>query len=124
MFRRGLPVALLGAVALVLAACTEDGRGMPVTGGAGCNTNFRVVNNSSGVVNNLYFSHSSLSGWGVDQLGSNVLAPGRSASYRAANAGNYDFRVVWSNGRAAELRQVNICRASQVIVTDGGLRAI
>jgi hypothetical protein len=124
MLRRALPAALLGAAAFVLAACTEDSRGGPVTGSAGCDTSFRLVNNSSVTVRNLYFSHSSRSGWGVDQLGANVIAPGRSATYRAANAGSYDFRVVWANGRAAELRQVNICRASQIIVTDGGLRAI
>jgi hypothetical protein len=44
-------------------------------------------------------------------------------NYRAANTGAYDFRVVWTNGRAAEIRQVNVCRASRITVTDRGLIA-
>jgi hypothetical protein len=59
----------------------------------------------------------------VDQLGQSVLPPGRFVNYRASNAGNYDFRVVWTNGRAAEMRGVNICRASQITVTNSGLVA-
>ena len=120
MHRRLLP-ALAGLAALGLAGCVDDRQ--PVASGAGCDTSFRVVNNSSGVVERLYFSHSSRSGWGNDQLGSSVLAPGRLVNYRAANAGNYDFRVVWTNGRVAELMGVNICRASQITVTDRGLLA-
>lgn len=90
---------------------------------ASCDTSFRVVNASSGTVERLYFSHASLGGWGTDQLGTTVLPPGRAASYRAANTGRYDFRVVWAGGRAAELRGVNICAASTITVTNGGLRA-
>lgn len=89
----------------------------------GCDTRFQVVNNSSLTVMQLFFSHSSINSWGVDQLGQNVLPPGRVWNYRANNAGNYDFRVVWQNGRAAELRRVNICAASRIVVTNAGLYA-
>jgi len=89
----------------------------------GCDTRFQVVNQSSLTVMQLFFSHSSLANWGVDQLGQNVLPPGRAWNYRANNAGNYDFRVVWQNGRAAELRRVNICAATQIVVTNQGLFA-
>lgn len=124
MRRRVLPAVLLGVTSLALAACTEDSRqSAVVVPSQACNTAFRVVNNSSGTVQNLYFSSSGRSAWGADQLGTAVLGPGRFVNYRAAQAGNYDFRVVWMNGRAAELRQVNICRASQIIVTDRGLIA-
>jgi hypothetical protein len=88
-----------------------------------CDTSFRVVNNSTMTVERLFFSHATRGNWGADQLGQNVLPPGRSASYRAANTGAYDFRVVFANGRAAELRGVNVCAASTIIVTNGGLRA-
>ena len=88
-----------------------------------CDTRFTVVNNSSLTVYQLFFSHASLANWGADQLGANVLPPGRYTNYRAANAGLYDFRIVWQNGRAAELRQVNICRASRIVVTNSGLYA-
>ncbi|MBS7809876.1 hypothetical protein [Roseococcus pinisoli] len=88
-----------------------------------CDTSFRVVNNSSYIVNQLYFSHSSLGSWGADQLGASMLYPGRYVNYRASNPGAYDFRVVWNNGRAAEIRGVNLCVASQITVTNAGLRA-
>jgi hypothetical protein len=123
MMRRRL-VPLLGMVGL-LAACVDQQpqRQVVVVPSQACNTAFRVVNNSSATVERLYFSHSSLGGWGADQLGSSVLPPGRMVSYRAANTGNYDFRVVWRNGRAAELRRVNVCAASQITVTNNGLYA-
>jgi hypothetical protein len=122
--RRVLSAALLGAAALTLAACQQEpAQRVVVVPSQACNTAFRVVNNSSVTVGQLYFSHSSLSGWGTDQLGRNVLPPGRFVNYRAANTGNYDFRVVWTNGRAAEIRGVNVCRASQITVTNAGLIA-
>ena len=124
---RRLALGSLAAAALMLGACTPQQPQQvvvvqqPVT--QACDTSFVVVNNSSVTVERLYFSHSSLGAWGADQLGQSVLPPGRNVSYRAANAGNYDFRVVWTNGRAAEVRGVNICRASRITVTNGGLLA-
>lgn len=122
--RKLLSPALLGVAALALAGCQEEPRRSAViVPTQACNTAFRVVNNSSGTVGQLFFSHASLGGWGADQLGRSVLPPGRYVNYRAAHTGAYDFRVVWTNGRAAELRQVNVCRASQITVTDRGLFA-
>jgi hypothetical protein len=117
---------LLGFAALGLLACTEDARRPVATTVVqpSCDTSFRVVNQSSLTVAQLFFSHSNLGAWGNDQLGASVLPPGRFANYRAANTGSYDFRVVWQNGRSAELRRVNICAASQIIVTNNGLQAI
>lgn len=124
MQRRIFGLALAGFAMLGLAACQQEpARTVVVVPSQACDTSFRVVNNSSGTVERLYFSHSSQGGWGADQLGTSVLPPGRVVSYRAANAGNYDFRVVWANGRAAELMRVNVCRASQITVTDRGLLA-
>jgi hypothetical protein len=88
-----------------------------------CNTDFRVVNQSGRTVERLYFSHSSLGSWGNDQLGQSVLPPGRQVSYRAANEGAYDFRVIWNNGQEAELRRINVCAASQITITSRGLVA-
>jgi hypothetical protein len=109
------------AVALGLVACAPTQS--VVVQERGCDTSFRVVNNSSGTVERLYFSHASQSGWGNDQLGDQVLPSGKSASYRAANTGAYDFRVVWANGRAAELRRIDICVASTITIHDSGLSA-
>jgi len=122
--RRFLGIALAGFASMGLAACQQDPRStvvaVPV---AACDTSFSVVNNSSLTVRELYFSHSSLRGWGNDQLGSSMLPPGRFVNYRAANTGAYDFRVIWTNGQAAEIRGVNVCRAARITVTNRGLQA-
>ena len=130
MFRRTLPaaMALLGAAAVSACAPQTVYVPQPVAVGPApirqaCNTQFQVVNNSSRTVLTLQYSHSSLANWGADQLGQNVLAPGRVWNARAANTGNYDFRITWVGGGAAELRQVNICVASQIVVTNRGLIA-
>ncbi|NKE46587.1 hypothetical protein HB662_17530 [Roseomonas frigidaquae] len=117
-------IGALGAAALALSGCVQEPqRSVVVVPSQSCNTAFRVVNASSRTVERLYFSHSSMNGWGNDQLGSSVLLPGRQVSYRAANTGNYDFRVIWNNGQAAELRRINVCVASRITVTNSGLRA-
>lgn len=130
MLRRFLPaaMALLGAAAVSACAPQTVYVPQPIAVGPApiqqsCNTNFQVVNRSSRTVLTLQYSHASLANWGADQLGQNVLAPGRVWNARAANTGNYDFRITWVGGGAAELRQVNICVASQIIVTDRGLVA-
>ncbi len=128
MFRRKFTAlaALRGAAAV--AACAPQTvyvpQPMPMAPApVACDTRFQVVNNSSLTVMQLYFSHASRNDWGVDQLGQNVLPPGRVVNYTANNAGQYDFRIVWQNGRAAELRRVDICRASRIVVTNSGLYA-
>jgi hypothetical protein len=132
MFSRRL-WSLLGALAL--SACVEAPQQAVYVAPQGqvqqravvtrpaCNTAFRVVNQSGRTVERLYFSHSSLGAWGNDQLGRSVLAPGRQVTYRAANEGAYDFRVIWNNGQAAELRRINVCAASQITITNRGLIA-
>lgn len=124
---RRATLGALGAVAFLLGACTPQQPQQAVVvqrpAARTCDTSFTVVNNSSATVERLYFSHASLGRWGNDQLGQSVLQPGRVASYRAANTGAYDFRVVWTNGRAAEIRGVDVCRASRITVTNSGLIA-
>lgn len=112
----------LGVSAVTLAGCNELAGVQPVYSST-CDSRFQVVNQSGAVIERLYFSHSSQGNWGADQLGNNVLANGRMMTFRAANAGNHDFRVVWANGRSAELRQVNVCQAARITVTSRGLYA-
>jgi hypothetical protein len=90
---------------------------------AGCDTRFQVVNQSGGTVRELYFSHSSLSSFGVDQLGQRVLQPGQAMTFVANNPGDYDFRAVFMNGARRDLYRVNICAASRITITGGGLIA-
>ena len=123
MLKRALlGLAPLGLVTLALAGCVAPTQTVVVRERR-CDTSFRVVNASSGTVERLFFSHASQNGWGNDQLGEAVLPPGRASNYRAANTGAYDFRVVWANGRSAELRGIDVCVASTITVTDGRLRA-
>jgi hypothetical protein len=128
MFRRKLLAlfAVMGAAAV--SACAPQTVYVPQPAfvappPVACDTRFQVVNNSSLTVMQLFFSHASRTDWGVDQLGQNVLPPGRAWNFAAANAGAYDFRVIYANGRAAELRRVDICRASRIVVTNQGLFA-
>ncbi|SHJ50857.1 hypothetical protein SAMN02745194_02717 [Roseomonas rosea] len=122
MLRRLFPCVAL----LALGGCVQPEPQVVYVQAAprvGCDTRFNVVNQSSYTVEQLYFSSSSLGSWGNDQLGRNVLPPGRATSYQAANQGAYDFRVVWGNGRAAELRGINVCVASTITITNSGLKA-
>lgn len=90
---------------------------------AQCDTRFEFVNRSSRTVMELYFDASSNPNWTRDELGNGVMQPGQARVFRAAYTGLYDFRAVWDNGRAAELRRVNICTTVRVTLTDNGLRA-
>ena len=123
MSRRRL-LAALPLLALAAAGCTPQPTTVVAVPVQSCNTAFRVVNASSRTVMQLYFSHSSLANWGADQLGANVLAPGRYANYVAANPGAYDFRITWAGGGSAEIRRVNVCRASEIRVTNSGIVAM
>lgn len=88
-----------------------------------CDTRFQVVNQSGLTVREFYFSHSSLSSFGVDQLGQSMLQPGQAMTFRANNPGNYDFRAVWVNGRRTDLMGINVCAASRITVTNRGMVA-
>ncbi|PZW51110.1 hypothetical protein C8P66_101329 [Humitalea rosea] len=122
--RRSFLAAGLGS-ALLLAGCGPMPQQQQFSGnrGPGCDTSFEVANRTNQTVRELYFSQSALNDWGRDQLGERVLGPGDTMRFRANHAGNYDFRVVWANGRGAELRNVNVCRAAVVNVFGNGLRA-
>ena len=124
--KRMAAIAALASATLLGACVPPQPYGQPVVIAPAprvCDTSIRVVNESNFVVQQLYFSHSSLGSWGADQLGANVLYPGRSMNYRLNNPGNYDFRIVWNNGRASEIRRINVCVASRIIVTNRGLSA-
>lgn len=123
--RRSILATTLLAAGTLLGACTPDKR-QPVaaTNQAACDTGTRFVNNSSATVFNLFYNPAGNPNWGPDRLGQNVLRPGATSNVRLSFARPYDFRVVWENGLAAELRNVDICRTSQIIITNAGLRAI
>lgn len=91
---------------------------------AQCDTRFSLRNESRVTVQEFYFNPSANSNWGPDRLGNAVLEPRQSMNFNpGGRGGNYDFRIVWSNGEAAELRRVNICEASTIVATNRGAEA-
>jgi hypothetical protein len=118
MSRRAL---LAAPLLLALAGCDAQQAAMPATGVAACDTRFEVANITNLPVRELYFSPSSQANFGRDQLGTSMIPPRGVVRFVAANAGNYDFRAVMTNGRVFELYRVNICAVSRVSVTATGL---
>lgn len=113
-------------LALGLAACapppsTRAVAEAPARGG--CEAELRLVNASTRTVDRVFLARLSQEGWGKDRLGQEVLRPGRSAQYRGTAPGMQDLRVIWADGRAAELRQVDPCATGTVRVEEHGLRA-
>lgn len=90
---------------------------------AQCDTSLQLVNRSSTTVLEFYFSTSSDSNWGVDRLGDGILQPGASQAFDTGAPGAHDFRVVLDGGRNAELRNINICTTSAIVVTASGIQA-
>ncbi len=88
-----------------------------------CDTRFNFHNRSSVTVMEFYFDSSRNPRWTRDELGSGVLPSGQSRRFASAYSGLYDFRAVLQGGRAVELRQVDICRITDVTLTNSGLTA-
>ena len=115
MFRRLLPATLALMGAATVAACAPQTVYVPQPVYAapqqmmpGCDTRFQVVNNSSRPIYSLQYSHASRNDWGPDQLGQSMIPVGGVWNAQASNAGQYDFRITWNGGGAAELRRVDI----------------
>lgn len=131
--RRTIPALVLAAGGLVASGCAQPPQPQPFVAAPpaarqvvmapapACDTSFRAIDNSTMTVRNLQFSHSSRGNWGPDQLGSNMLPPGRAMLFRAANTGNDDFRGTWVNGRAIEHHGVNVCATANVVITNSGI---
>jgi len=89
------------------------GAGLVLAGAASAQSNdpsFRVNNRGNQAINEIYVSSSSVSSWGRDWLGQNVLPPGQSFLIRLPGGQCVnDIRIVFANGQAAERRQVNTC---------------
>ncbi|MBR0656895.1 hypothetical protein [Plastoroseomonas arctica] len=112
MFRRAvLALALLSAT-LSLPALAQN-----------CDTSFTVVNSSGRTIMEIYFSPASQNSWGVDQLGTEVLAAGASKAFRPTVGGAYDFRMVFDGGAPVERRGVDICAVSTITVTASAINA-
>jgi hypothetical protein len=98
------------AALLALAAC-----GTPAD--PFCAGEFTLDNQSGRVVEQLY------AGSDRDLLEPDVLRTGQSRRFQAQGASAARLRVVFDDGRAAEIAQANLCRISRVTVNAGGISA-
>jgi hypothetical protein len=78
---------------------------------------FRLVNAGGQTIREVYVSSSSDRNWGPDRLGTTMLAPGQRFVIglppgRCLN----DLRIVFTNGRTEERRQVDTCRLTDLAV--------
>lgn len=87
---------------------------------------FALVNRTGYQINELYVSASANTRWGRDILGDEVMPSGtrRNITFgRTQRECLHDIRIVYSDGEAAEIREVDLCRVSVVTLTwNGGTR--
>jgi hypothetical protein len=77
---------------------------------------FRVTNNASATLNEIYVSSSRDNSWGPDRLGDRALRPGGSYVVRLPTGQCVnDIRVVFANGQAMERKGVNTCRLTDLV---------
>jgi hypothetical protein len=103
--------ALLLAVA-VLPGCARR---------TGCEA--LLTNNSATAVEQLYLAPTATGQWGPDLLRDGGLAAGASLPLRFPAAGSYALRIVWVDGRAAEMPGVAACDSRRITILGQGLRA-
>ena len=87
-----------------------------------CDTRFQIVNQTDQAVREIYIDASSNPQWTVDRLGAEVLQPGMVFNVTGADPILQDIKVVMMNGAEDELRQVDLCHISRVLVTSNGLK--
>lgn len=111
------PVCLTAlAFPLAMAACAP-------TGQPGCGAREVTLRNASSLaIEQAYGGDGSPGGWGADLVGANPLPPGAAAALRLPG-GTRALRMVWVNGRAAELGGIDGCAIGLVTLTDTALRA-
>ena len=106
-----------GLALLLLAGCEAPG------GAGSCGAREVMLRNASGVaIEQAYGGSGAAAGWGAELLGPTPLPAGAGRTIRLP-AGAQAVRLVWVNGRAAELAGVDLCAISTLTLTDAALRA-
>lgn len=103
---------------LLLAACATP----PSGGTGGCDGRIQVRNAAPVAIEQLYVSTAGPSDWGRDFLPRETLAPGAVQSF-AVRPGLNAVRVVFVNGRAAEMSGMDVCANPVLTVQPNGLQA-
>ena len=109
-------IALLPLTLLV--ACAGGG----VAGRCGTRE-ARLANASATPLEQAYATREGEVASGDNQLGQADLAPGATGALRFPGTGRYRLRVVWADGRAVELPDLDGCAVRRVTVTEDGMRA-
>ncbi|MDN3564918.1 hypothetical protein QWZ14_11150 [Paeniroseomonas aquatica] len=116
------PHPILGALLGLLAGCDTyraATRCSPVEA--------RLENASGAAVEQLYLAPAGAD-WGADLIGPDFLGRGELPSGGIAplpfpDAGPFALRVVWADGRAAEMQGLDGCAIQRVTLLPAGLRA-
>ena len=103
------PAAPLAAAAFfLLAGCAAEAQTN--------DPSFRLTNNSSGKINEIYVSSAGVNSWGPDRLGDRALNSGGSYTIRLPNGQCVnDIRVVYGNGQSTERQRVNTCGLTDLV---------
>jgi len=96
----------------LLAGCAAPRGPAPV-----CPGTFTLVNQSGRAIEQLY------AGSARDLLEPGIMAPGLRRSFQATGPNAALLRVVFVDGRAAELGPVNLCILPLVVVSQAGMQA-
>jgi hypothetical protein len=91
---------------LVLAACAGGGAGPAAT--IGCSGEVRLRNIGPMAVEQAYFSPAGPGDWGRDLLAPGDIPPGGDRAVMAT-PGRNAVRIVFANGRAAEMPAMDVC---------------
>jgi hypothetical protein len=98
---------------------------MPVVVGLGDRAvaeknSFRVQNNGSSPIVELYVSSTAQSNWGTNLVGDAPLQRGEGKAVTFDSSPNcfYDFRAVYENRRTFEQFQFNVCENSTIQASD------
>lgn len=123
MLRRALPGLIL-ALSLLGGAAPGQAQvqGQAQIQAPANDPSFRVVNNTTKPINEVYASPASERAWGHDRLGADVVPPGGRQIIRLPPGGtcNWDVRIVYQGGGAEERRGIDTCRLTDLVLGGGG----
>ena len=104
----------------LLAACAGGGEGPGAA--LGCGGEVRLRNAGAMAVEQAYFSLAGPANWGRDVLAPGTLPPGEERVVRTT-PGRNAVRIVFANGRAAEMTAMDVCGTPGLRITPAGLVA-
>lgn len=104
----------------LLAACAGGGAGP--AGTIGCTGEVRLRNIGSMMVEQAYFSAAGPGNWGQDLLAPGTLPAGDDRAV-VVTPGRNAVRIVFANGRAAEILAMDVCATSTLSIAPNELVA-